>query len=146
MTTNTNLFESDIIHQVRNFVEETLLLHAPDCWSDEELFQIEETVLDRTSLALRSFAFAKTPSLDPTRLFIEAAVETTKHLIGEKKSRGKWLFPEDIELTTLQITLPGEVIEELDAAVITYGLEDREMFSALAIEYVLQTLLDPKAS
>jgi hypothetical protein len=141
MTTTPSHFESDTLTQVRNHVQEALLLHAPDCWNDEALLQIEETVLDRTCLALRSFASAKMSNLDPTNLLIEAAVETTKHLISEtKRSRGKWLFPHDHDLTTLQITLPGEVIDELDAAVIAYGLEDREMFSALAINYVLQNL------
>ena len=67
------------------------------------------------------------------------AADQTKKLIDDTRmSTAKWLFPDDPELTTLQVTLPKEALAEIDAEVIAHGLHDREQFVALAVKYVLR--------
>jgi hypothetical protein len=56
-------------------------------------------------------------------------------------SDDRWAFPNDPELTTLNITLPLEDLAAIDDAVerIT-SLADREDFILLAVEYALASL------
>ncbi len=132
-------FESDTLAQIRNHVQETLLLDAPDEWPDQDLDAIERRVLDRLRWPVRSYDQTVQCCPNPTQHFIEMAVDQTKKLIEEAKlSRAKWLYPDDLELTTLQVTLPTEVLVEIDEAVIAHGLHDREQFVSAAVKYVLQ--------
>lgn len=139
-TTTATQFESDTLAQVRNFVQETLLLETPDEWP---LDAIEGKVLDRLRWPVRSYDQAVHRFPNPTQHFINMAVDQTRKLIEETKlSRAKWLYPDDPELTTLQVTLPNEVLDEIDESVIAHGLHDREQFVSAPVEYVLQLLTE----
>ena len=141
MTTTTNQFETDTLAQVRNHVQEALLLDAPDEWLDDDLEAIEGKVIDRLRWQIRSYRQEVHCFPNPTQHFIDMSVDQTKKLIDETKlSRAKWLYPDDPELATLQVTLTNEVLAEIDDAVMVHGLHDREQFVSAAVEYVLQLL------
>ena len=56
-------------------------------------------------------------------------------------SRDKWVFPEDPELTTLQVTFPAEDLVEIDDAIGRFDrLKDREDFIFWAAQYALSSL------
>jgi hypothetical protein len=73
--------ESDIIQQVRNEVQETLLLHAPDLWADERLDVIEQKVLDNTRIVLASLSIDGLRSPGALQNRIVHALTETKRLI-----------------------------------------------------------------
>jgi hypothetical protein len=84
ITTRRNLrhkIESDILSQVRNEVQETLLLHAPLRWPDERLEVIEDEVLDRTKMVLAGLITNQLRSPGALRTQIAQAVADTKRLI-----------------------------------------------------------------
>ena len=147
MNPTTSPFESDILALVSNYVQETLLLFAPATWPDQDLDAMERVVLDRTRKALNMVDQIEFSIPDVTRHLAQSAVHHTKHLILQTNvSRSKWAYPDDGDLATLQITVPAEFLADIDHAVIKFGLEDREQCAALAIEFAMQTLLDPKGS
>ena len=147
MTTTTNQFETDTLAQVRNHVQETLLLDAPEEWPNHDLDAIEHRVLDRLRWPVRSYDQTVHRFPNPTQHFIDMAVDLTKKLIEETKlSRAKWLHPDDPELATLQVTLALEVLAEIDEAVIAHGLHDREQFVSAAVKYVLEIRNEEKSA
>lgn len=52
----TSQRSDDIMNQVRNEVQETLLVNAPLQWSDEQLGTVEERVIGETKQRLDRFA------------------------------------------------------------------------------------------
>lgn len=138
MKTTTDRFTADILNQVQHSVQETLLLHAPEAWTEDDCDQIEKQVLDGT---LRSLMLGKRHLPEAALPFINFAVDETKRLIDETKdSRGKWMFPDDPDLTTFQITVHREFLDEMEAAVVRYGLNDREEFVGLAVKFAISHL------
>jgi hypothetical protein len=73
--------ESDILHQVRNEVQDALLRHAPLKWPDECLEVIEEKVLDHTKMILAALSTNELRSPGALRTHITQAVAQTKRLI-----------------------------------------------------------------
>jgi len=76
-----NQFAFDILQQVKNEVQETLLLHAPTTWPDERLDLIEQQVMDRTRLTLDTLNIDEIQSADAFQFVMTKAVAKTKHLI-----------------------------------------------------------------
>jgi hypothetical protein len=73
--------ESDILHQVRNEVQEALLLHAPLKWPDERLEVIEERVLNHAKMVVTALSTNDLRSPGALRTYIARAVADTKRLI-----------------------------------------------------------------
>ncbi len=138
MKTTTDRFAADILNQVKYSVQETLLLHAPEAWTEDDCDQIEKQVLDGT---LRSLMLGKSHLPEAALPFINFAVDETKRLIDDTKdSRGKWMFPDDPDLTTLRFTISSEFLNEMETAVTHYGLHDREEFVTLAVNFAISHL------
>ena len=78
--------EPDILHQVRNEVQEALLLHAPLKWPDERLEVIEEKVLDHTKMVLAGLSTNQLRSPGALRTHIRQAVAQTKRLIRNRRA------------------------------------------------------------
>ena len=76
--------EDDILQQVGNEIQETLLLHAPENWSDERLEAIEEEVVQNTRAALDTLSTEELQSPGVLRLHIAQAVADAKKLIHER--------------------------------------------------------------
>jgi hypothetical protein len=75
----------DITQQVRNEIEDTLLMHAPDHWQEEELDRIEENVLSHTRQVVDALSTSELQSAGALDRHIEQAVAETKRLIHERK-------------------------------------------------------------
>ncbi len=143
MKNTTDRFDADILNQVQNSVQETLLLHAPDAWADDDCDQIKRQVLDG---ALSLLTLGRHHAAEASQTLINSAVDETKRLIEEwKDSRGKWLFPNDPDLTTFQVTVHCELIKEMEAAVTQFGLKDREEFVTLAVNFAISHLRENSA-
>jgi hypothetical protein len=78
----------DIIQQVSNEIE-TVLLHAPDQWTDEELENVEKTVLDHTRVVLDAVSSSELQSQGALDRHIEQAVAETKRLLHNRSDRSK---------------------------------------------------------
>ncbi len=81
--------ESDILHQVRNEVQETLLLHGLLKWPDGRLEAIEEKVLDNTKVILTGLSTDKLWSPGTLQTHIGQAVADTKRLIRNGRATHK---------------------------------------------------------
>jgi hypothetical protein len=73
--------ESDIVQQVRNEIQEVLLLHAPPTWPDDRLDDIEKQVLDHTRLVLDALSANELQSAGALQSHIVQAVAEVKRLI-----------------------------------------------------------------
>ena len=73
--------ESDIVQQVQNEVDDTLLMHAPTTWSDERLDEIEENILDHTRLVLDTLSTDELRSPGALQYHIVLATAQTKRII-----------------------------------------------------------------
>jgi hypothetical protein len=73
--------ESDILNQVRNEIDDALLLHAPTRWPDERLDEIEQQVLDHTGLVLATLSTTELQSQGALQNHIVLAVAETKRMI-----------------------------------------------------------------
>jgi hypothetical protein len=74
----------DIVQQIRNEVDDTLLIHAPDEWPDEELDDIEAKVLDQTRVALEALSAKEIQSPGTLDRHIAQAVTEAKRLIDAR--------------------------------------------------------------
>ena len=72
--------EADLIQQVANEIEDTLILHAPDHWPDETCDEIERQVLDQTRTNMTAQTTSELQLPGTLRQHISTAVETTKRL------------------------------------------------------------------
>jgi hypothetical protein len=79
----------NIIQQVSNEIEDTLLHHAPLQWQDEALEAIEEEVLRHTRFILDAIATSELNWPGALRLHIANGVADTKRLIHERISKMK---------------------------------------------------------
>jgi hypothetical protein len=73
--------EKDIVQQVRNEVQEVLLLHAPPTWPDDRLDDIEKQVLDHTRLVLDALSANELQSAGALQNHIFQAIAETKRVI-----------------------------------------------------------------
>jgi hypothetical protein len=80
-------FTADIIQQVQNEVQNTLLHSAPLEWKDEELEQIEEQVLDHTRIVLDALSIGELQSRGALDRHIEQANAETMRLIHDRSAR-----------------------------------------------------------
>ncbi|MGJ5818791.1 hypothetical protein [Paludibaculum fermentans] len=77
-----NQLAADVLQQVGNQVQATLLLHAPATWSDDRLDGIELQVLERTRLALDKLSDDDIQSASALQLQIAKAVAETERLVS----------------------------------------------------------------
>jgi hypothetical protein len=82
--TSREQIKTDIMEQVRNEVQDTLLHHAPDHWQEKELDLIETAVLDHTRLVLDALSISELQWPGALDQHIEQAVAETKRLIHER--------------------------------------------------------------
>ena len=88
--TNTNTgeqFEADIVQQIRNEVQETLLLHDPAKWTDEKDEAVEKSVLDHSRLVLAALSTAELQSAGALQRHISQAIAETKRVIRQGGAR-----------------------------------------------------------
>lgn len=72
--------EADLLQQVGNEIEDTLILFAPTHWQYETCEEIERQVLDQTRTELLAQTDAQLQSRGALRRHINNAVRTTKRL------------------------------------------------------------------
>jgi hypothetical protein len=76
-------FESDLMQQVRNEVQDTILFHAPQNWSDERCEDVENTVMNETRTVVSALSTQELRSSTALQHNINTAVaETMKRLQG----------------------------------------------------------------
>jgi len=73
--------EAASLQQISNEVEDTLLMQAPEDWSDEQCEGVEERVLDHTRLVLSALSTLELRSSGALRTHICQAIAETKRLI-----------------------------------------------------------------
>jgi hypothetical protein len=73
--------ESDVLQQVQNEIDDALLLHAPDDWTDEQLGQIETIVLDHTRSLLHDLSIDELRTEVVLKKHIDGAFAETMKLI-----------------------------------------------------------------
>jgi hypothetical protein len=76
--------EANIIQQIQNEVQETLLHHAPAHWRDQQLDRIEAEILGDSRSALASLSAQELVSPDTLKRYVELAVAETKRRILEQ--------------------------------------------------------------
>jgi len=79
-----NLRKSDIMQQVRNEVQHTLLLHAPELWTDERLDEVEAIVMGATRRRLGELSLQQLFASWTTGQQIWVAVSHTTELTGKR--------------------------------------------------------------
>ena len=136
---------ADILQQVRNEVQQTLLLDAPESWADEQLDQIEKQVLEDTRFSLAAVTTDELQSGSALRIHTTRAVAETLSLIQSvKTSKAKWAFPDDPGLTTLPVmlTLENDDWATIDGAIRRFRpmLKGRHNFVEKAVGYALDSL------
>ncbi len=75
--------ESDILRQVRDYIQETIRLCTPESWSQQRRKAIEESVLTDTRLVLDALSTTEIQSKAALRMHIDNAVSETKRLIRQ---------------------------------------------------------------
>ena len=80
-TNQRDRWESDVLQQVQNEIDDALLLHAPDDWTDEQLGQIETIVLDHTRSLLHDLSMDELRTEVVLKKHIESACAETMRLI-----------------------------------------------------------------
>jgi len=103
--TQREQWESDVVQQVRNEVQETILLHSPGNWSNEQCEKIEESIMAHTKNVVSALATSELMSADALKDQIETAVAKTKLLICERKTMKDTIL-ERLARSTL---LPGDM-------------------------------------
>lgn len=78
---------NDIIQQVRNGIQDTLLLHAPDEWQDEGCDAVEHQALDSTRRVLAQFNIMQLRSTRAVPTLQAIAASLRMNLIREEMSR-----------------------------------------------------------
>jgi hypothetical protein len=88
METTREQIESDILHQVRNEIQEALLRHASASWPDERLDEIEEEVLAHIRLVVESLSDSELKSSGASAKHLDQAVAEKMRLIrsGARRS------------------------------------------------------------
>ncbi len=145
------MLESDILNQVRNAIDDALLLHAPESWPDKRLDQIEKLVLESTKTSLAASTDDQLRSTTALQSHITQAVAETKYLIQNfQKSLRKWLYADDPKLTTLPImlTLDKEDWATIDAAIrrLRPAIKNREHFVERAVAFAIDSLREEAAA
>jgi hypothetical protein len=98
-------FEADVVQQVRSEVQETILIHAPATWSDQQCEEIEENIMAHTKNVVSGLPTSELMSADALQHVIETAVAKTKLLICERKTMKDTIL-ERLARSTL---LPGDM-------------------------------------
>jgi hypothetical protein len=75
--------ESDIIQQLREEVQETILHHAPQSWSLESREAVEESVLADTRMILDALSTSELQSAGALRMHIGRARSEAKRLVHQ---------------------------------------------------------------
>lgn len=73
--------ETDVLQQVTNAVEDTILFYAPDTWSDERCKQVEDTILSHTRTVISALTTDELRSPGALHDHIVKAASETKRLI-----------------------------------------------------------------
>ena len=80
-TTTRESIESDVLQQVRNYVQETILLNATPDWSDEQCEDFEENIMAHTKAIVSALTTQELNSTPALQQHICGAVAETKRLI-----------------------------------------------------------------
>jgi hypothetical protein len=75
--------EADIVQQIQNEIQEAILLHAPESWSDEKCAAVEESALDNTRVILDALSTKELQSAGALRSHIAQAIADTKRMIHQ---------------------------------------------------------------
>jgi|SRR5271165_5682267 len=73
--------ESEILQQVRETVQEAILLHAPHSWKQDRREAVEESVLAETRMILDALSTNELASTGALRTHIGRAIDEMKRLI-----------------------------------------------------------------
>jgi hypothetical protein len=73
--------ETDIIEQLQNEIQEIILHHAPESWSQEHREAIEESILDHSRMVLGALSSNELQSESALQRHIAQAIAGTKSLI-----------------------------------------------------------------
>ena len=74
-------FEAEIVEQLKNEVQEIIIHHAPESWSQEHRDAIEENILDHTRMVLSALSANELRSESALQRHIAQAIAETKRLI-----------------------------------------------------------------
>jgi len=102
--------EADIIQQIQNEVQETLLHNAPAHWRDQQLDAIETKVLGNSRLALATFSAKELVSPGTLKLHIEMAVADTKQRILEQINTMANVYDQLARTTLLPIAMSETIL------------------------------------
>lgn len=80
-TTVRGDIEADVVQQVANEVQETILRHAPETWSNERCEEVEEAVLSHTRSVISALTADELRSSAALHHHIEAAIAETKAVL-----------------------------------------------------------------
>ncbi len=75
--------EADIVQQVREEVQEAILLHAPKSWKQERREAVEESVLAESRMILDALSTKELVSTGALLSHIGRAIDETKRLIRQ---------------------------------------------------------------
>jgi len=78
----TQLFD-DLLQQVRNGIDEALLIHAPEHWRDEDCDSIEKQALESTRRVLAEFGVRELKSIRALPALRAIAAAQTMRLIEQ---------------------------------------------------------------
>ena len=79
------LRKRDTMQQIRNEIQHTLLLHAPERWTDERLDEVEQIVMGATRRRLGDLSLRQLFASGTTGQQIWVAVSHTKELTGVRR-------------------------------------------------------------
>jgi hypothetical protein len=77
--------EADLLQQVRNEVEDAILLYAPLRWSDERCEEVEEDVMTGTKTAVSASSTQELRSTQALQHHIKTAVAETKRRLQGRR-------------------------------------------------------------
>ena len=80
-TTARDETESDVLQQVRSYVQDTILLHGPSEWSNEQCEEVEENIMAHTKAIVSALTTQELCSTPALQQHICGAVAETKRLI-----------------------------------------------------------------
>lgn len=83
ITTARDEIEADVIQQVTEEVQEIILHHAPESWSQERREAVEECVLADTRMILDALSTGELQSSGALRTHIGRAMSEAKRLIHQ---------------------------------------------------------------
>jgi hypothetical protein len=73
--------ESDVLQQVRDEVQEAILIHSPQSWTQERRYAIEESLLADTGMILDALSITELQSAGALRTHIGRAIAGAKRLV-----------------------------------------------------------------